>query len=201
MPSIEVVSIAAEIVNEAGHDEALRGMSYSHGLYQRFQDGEIIYAVWKEKAEERALKLAHQQGGHNKYLESIILWIDVVAPRYWWQQADTYRLSTKQSASSMHTILTRHLTQRDFADPIPEPWLEELNRLIDAKDWERVKQYLPESFLQRRMWCMSYKTLQNIYNQRKNHKLKEWHKFLDSVVDQLEYPEYIVLDWKEPENG
>lgn len=38
---------------------------------------------------------------------------------------------------------------------------------------------------------MSYKTLQNIYNQRKDHKLNEWKYFCDEVLKQIEHPEYI----------
>ena len=50
-------------------------------------------------------KLHDKDEGHNKFLESIIIWAEVTAPRYWWQEADTYRLSTKQSESTMHTLI------------------------------------------------------------------------------------------------
>jgi len=48
-------------------------------------------------------KLASKDGGHNKFLESIAVWLDITAPRYWWSQLDTYRAGvTKQSESTMH---------------------------------------------------------------------------------------------------
>ena len=76
-----------EILKEAGYDEALLGLSLSYG-------------TTIERAEEVAKKIASKNGGHNKFLESIIMWIDVTAPRYWWSQMDTYRMMTKQSQST-----------------------------------------------------------------------------------------------------
>ena len=85
-----------EILGEAGYDAAIKGLSLSKGCTI-------------ERAKEVAVNLAPKDGGHNKILESIYIWIDIVAPRYWWQEADTYRISTKQSGSTMHTIQKRLL--------------------------------------------------------------------------------------------
>ena len=125
-------------------------------------------------------------------MESMIVWLDVRAPRFFWQGADTYRISTKQSESTMHTIMRRELTQDDFQDGVDSIVLGRVNDFIRAKDFQAVKRHLPESFLQRRVWCMSYKTLQNIWYQRHDHKLPEWKEFLDQIVEQLAHPEYVV---------
>jgi hypothetical protein len=169
---------------EAGYQPALFGMSLSHSLDSEY--GEVT-----ENQESRASKLAHQQGGHNKFLESIMLWVDVTAPRYWWQQADTYRISSKQSESTMHTITKKPLAQEHFEHPVPDLIIDLLNGLIQEKNWEEAKHLLPESFLQRRMWLMSYKTLQNIIYQRGAHKLPEWKAFISQVIEQVEHPEYL----------
>jgi len=172
--------------HEAGYEAALYGMSLSHSLDMDYPLTEIKIT--------RAKKLAPLQGGHNKFLESLMLWVEVNAPRYWWQQADTYRLSTKQSESTMHTILKRELEMDDFAIPPPQSWLGDLNSMIKKGQLDKVKALLPEGFMQRRMWCMSYKMLQNIYFQRKNHKLKEWQNFLISVISQIDHPNFIATD-------
>ena len=186
--------LTVAVLREAGHVEALHGMSMSHGLHKTEaitqSDNEKL---WR-RMRNRAMKLAHMQGGHNKFLESIIMWLDVRAPRYWWQQADTYRLSTKQSESTMHTVLKYELTQEDFYEVIPANWLELLNHMRVNGDLDTVKRLLPESFMQRRVWCVSYKTLQNIYLQRKDHKLREWRVFLSAVLRKIEHPEYIKID-------
>lgn len=177
--------MTVRVLHEAGYEQALFGLSLS-------------YNTDPEKMAPVALKLAHRvqgdgyPGGENKFLEAIFLWIDVDAPRFWWQEADTYRLSTKQSESSMHTILKRCLEQEDFVEDIEPAWLTLINEKIVAKDFRWLKRHLPESFLQRRVWVMSYKTLQNIWYQRRNHKLPEWHYSLDQLMPQVQHAELIV---------
>lgn len=178
MKEFDEYRISVSVMREAGFNEAMTGITLSHG-------------ATRSRAEEIAPKLAHKGSGHGKFLESILVWLDVTAPRYWWMQADTYRMSTKQSESTMHTICKRPLTQMDFAKTLPEGWLETINGLIELKRLDLVKMVLPESFLQRRIWCVSYKTLQNIVAQRNAHKLLEWRDFCDAVIDGVEYPEFI----------
>jgi hypothetical protein len=170
--------ISTKILKESGYEEALLGMSLS-------------YNAPIERMPQRAENLAHGRPGENKFLESIMIWLDVTAPRYWWQTADTYRLSTKQSGSTSHTILKRPLVQADFSGGIPLEWVQTLNHLIELKDLDSVKRLLPESFLQRRIWVFSYKTAQNIYQQRNAHKILEWREFCDALVDQLQHPEFL----------
>ena len=169
-----------KIHKEAGYEEALFGLSLNKNQPL-------------EKMPDIMARLASMDGGHNKMLESIIVWVEVNAPRYWWTQADTYRISTKQSQSTMHTILKRPLTKNDFAER-QVSWLTllRLNGHIKAKRFDQLKRELPEGFMQKRMWCVSYKTLRNIYKQRKNHKLKEWRLFLDQLLAQLEHPEFLI---------
>lgn len=191
--------VEVTVLREAGILEALHGMSMSHGKHEgtlveplparRLQS---VLLADPEGMAARAAKLAPMQGGHNKFLESIILWLDVRAPRYWWQQADTYRTSTKQSESTMHTAVKRLLTEDDFVEPLPAGWIDELNRHVREKNLDRLKRILPEGFLQRRVWMMSYKTFQNIWMQRRTHKLEEWRQFLHQVLRQVEHPSYIT---------
>ena len=79
------------VLNEAGYQEALLGLSLS-------------YEQSLDKMPAVAERLAQRDNGHNKFLESIVVWLDVIAPRYWWQEFDTYRIGvSKQSSSTMHT--------------------------------------------------------------------------------------------------
>lgn len=199
-----------KIIQEAGYEAALLGMGLSFGK----TSGVELCALNKEHSEmsyhgenstldslhKIAKTLAHKQGGHNKSVEAIMVWIDVTAPLYWWKQADTYRMSTKQSESTMHTLMKRELTLDDFE--IPEDLAEtvdslsisikRINEYLKCKNFNAVNALLPQSFLQRRIWCMSYKTLQNIYIQRKTHKLFEWKLFCAEVLEQAEHPEFLI---------
>jgi hypothetical protein len=168
-----------KILREAGYEEAMLGLSLS-------------YDKWPEDMSRVVKKLCFKGDGHNKFLESIMLWLDVIAPRYWWQQFDTYRVGvTKQSQSTMHTITVRHLKQDDFAHPIPAEHFVHMNELINQKDWETAKHDLPESFLQRRVVCLDYMVLQRIIRQRESHRLSEWQEFVSAVLEQAVHPELL----------
>lgn len=183
--------IDVKILTEAGYEQALMGMSTS------FKDSDVSLWDWWtdaqfEKAKLRAPKLAHRDGGHNKFLESIEMWVWVRAPRGWWQEADTYRLSTKQSESTMHTILRRELKQSDFNYQLSGSHLADLNECVRRKDWMRLKGLLPEGFFQARVWKMSYKTMRNVIAQRAEHRLPEWPDFCNQILTQAEHPEFLV---------
>lgn len=65
-------------------------------------------------------------------------------------------------------------------------FLESLRvKYIETKDvryWKELIRWLPESWLQTRTCTMNYENLMNMYHQRKNHKLSEWHTFCDWVL-------------------
>ncbi len=167
------------ILEEHGYDAALLGLSLSYD-----QPSERMASV--------ASRLRFRGDGHNKFLESIVAWLDVTAPRYFWQQFDTYRIGvSKQSQSTMHTMTARSLRQEDFSHPVPNEHLEHLNRGIAAADWERVKRDLPESFLQRRIVCINYMALQRIVRQRRSHRLAEWPMFVEQVLAGVDHPELL----------
>lgn len=182
--------------------EALFGIGLSFGLTS---DIEYVMQLKDTPAYDRLMKvargLAHKQGGHNKFLETIMFTLDIDAPRYWWSQFDTYRVGiSKQSESTMHTIMAREITDDDFEDGMFEHITEELNAIrsdylkAEAEGDEEaktrcfmdMKAALPEAFLQRRIVVVNLKTLQNMYMQRKNHRLPQWHKFFEDISAQLE---------------
>ena len=179
------------ILNEAGYDEAMLGLSLSYG-----QLPEDMPAV--------ATKLLPLGGSHVKFLESIIVWLDIDAPLYWWKQADTYRAPqgdpehlsvpsgvSKQSESTMHTILKRPLELSDFTRPIPLQTLNRLNGLIEDKLFDQLNAELPNGFLQRRVVTTNYKVLRNMIEQRRNHRLAEWQTFISEVSSQVKHPELL----------
>lgn len=167
-------------LDEHGYSEALLGLSLSRGQSL-------------DKMPVLAERLADKDGGHNKFLEFIHVWLDITAPRYWWQQMATYRVGNSwQSASTMYSIFNRPLLQSDFEYPINEATLAVLNSYISDKNFEVIKNELPEGYLQRRIMDTNYKALRNIILQRRYHKLSEWKYFCATVLSQIEHPEFIV---------
>jgi len=200
--------MTVDVIEEAGFLPALMGLGLSHGLTSDERAGRAWFEVDLERRlQNRAKNLAPMDGGHNKFLESIQVWLDIKAPRYWWQEFDTYRVGvSKQSESTMHTLTRRKLTQEDFVSPIPSLRLAELNKVIgrysSAKEidllpdmhFRELKLLLPEGFLQRRIVNLNYKVLRNIYTQRRTHRLIEWRLFLGKVLEQIESPDFITKE-------
>lgn len=68
--------------------------------------------------------------------------------------------------------------------------LEQLRqKYLETKDkryWKELVRWLPNGWLQTRTVTMSYANFRNIYFQRKNHKLTEWHRFC-GIINLLPY--------------
>jgi len=188
--------INTQITEEAGYGSAMIGISLCH-------------KITVERAKKVAEKLAFKDGGHNKFLEEMQIWALVQAPRYWWQEADTYRLSSKQSESTMHTlvkelqrvgvgvdvagheVLLKQWGVENFESNVSFTTLQRLELLAMESDLVALKGLLPEGFLQRRLWNFSYKTLRNMILQRRNHRLPHWPQFLSTVLKSIQYPELL----------
>ena len=57
-------------------------------------------------------------------------------------------------------------------------------KYIETKDkryWWQIIQLLPSSYNQKRTVLLNYEVLSNICAWRRNHKLDEWHQFIDAV--------------------
>lgn len=155
-----------------------------------------------------ARKLATAGSDHRKFLRQIMVSVDIIAPRYWWAEFDTYKVGTvANSCSTMHTIHKRDLTLDDFstdglnAISIAQlgAWIKFLNatRIIytETKDksyWRNLIMLLPQNFNQKRAVTLNYEVLLNQYHARKQHKLSEWLDYCD-WIESLPYFKEICL--------
>ena len=179
------------VLCEAGFKEALFGLSLSYrtltpleinGTKRYFDDDQHFLKLCKI-----AETLAFKQGGHNKFLESMQVWLLIRGSLSFWKQFDTYRVgTTKQSESTMHTLKKRALTENDFTkETFCIPTITQ-NFSIDE-----MRDSLPSGFLECRVVNTNYKTLQNIIHQRKNHKSKKWNIFIEQLLKQVQHPEFL----------
>ena len=169
-------------------------------------------AVIGEKDMNLSLKLQKAGPEHCKHLRMVMCWASITAPRFWWQEFDTYRTGVeKVSCSTMHKLMARPLTLDDFeceegAQMALESVIRNLNarmetwkNMIDVDDdaakkvWREIIEILPQSYLQKRTVMMSYASLRNIVRQRKGHKLKEWAQCIDWVRT-LPYANELIFD-------
>lgn len=159
-------------------------------------------------------RLAAAGSEHAKYRRMLPVWVTITAPRYWWTEYDTYKVGTvANSCSTMHKIAAKEFTTDDFSGEMlsdieacdNESYRDELGIVISAlnhareaylrtKDksyWWQMIQLLPQSYNQRRTLMLNYEVLANIYRQRHDHRLNEWHTFCE-WIETLPYAELIV---------
>lgn len=87
------------------------------------------------------------------------------------------------------------LVYEDFTDDIISMCEQIRQKYVATKDkryWRALVQILPNAWLQTRTVSLSYANLRNIYFQRRNHKLKEWHQFCD-WVSTLPYAKELIM--------
>jgi len=160
-----------------------------------WDDDDFEFYTIGEKDKDLSIKLQKAGPEHCKHLRMIYVWADITAPRYWWNEFDTYRAGVeKVSCSTMHKLMARPITKDDFEhDSMNEEYLDRMIESINnsmlayelCKDpdhkreiWRGIIQALPQSYLQKRTVCMSYAALRNIVRQRQGHKLIEWEYFI-----------------------
>ena len=158
---------------------------------------------------------------HRKFLRQIIVCADIIAPIYWWKEFDTYKIgTTANSTSTMHKLTSTPITkdcfemndynsdllvyQREpydfdqYMDEIADDIINHCENLrkwyLETKDlryWKELIRWLPEGWLQTRTVTMNYENLRNMYFQRLNHKLSEWHYFCN-WIRKLPYAEKLI---------
>lgn len=179
------------VLKESGFYEALFGLSLSFNVITP----EVITGETTLLSNEKFLKmqkvaetLAFKGGGHNKFLESIQVWMLVRGSISFWKQFDTYRCGiSKQSESTMHTLKKRAITEKDFTKETYCIPAIHGNMTIDE-----MRDNLPSGFLECRVVNVNYKTLQNIIFQRQNHKSNKWNTFINMLLKQVQHPEYLI---------
>jgi hypothetical protein len=130
---------------------------------------------------------------HAKIMRMVIVWMAIRAPRYWWQQFDTYRIGVeKLSESTMHTLMRDGATPNDFTPDTPVEVITLLNEYIKLGCFRMAKAALPEGFLQKRLVMTSYQALRRMWLQRKEHRLIEWHEFIDALRE-LPYADELIF--------
>ena len=65
---------------------------------------------------ELMMKLSKAGTDHRKFMRMITVYVDILAPLYWWKEFDTYKVGTvANSCSTMHKIHEKPFTFEDFS--------------------------------------------------------------------------------------
>ena len=165
-----------EIAGLAGALTALRlpyGKEVRSRMYttiKHWQEGiDNPYHVWKNGAEveinNRDLALIQtliKRGDeHAKIVRGINVWAKITAPVYFWAEAETYRAGHERLASES----TMHIDCKG----------------LSGKELQEAKAAIPMGKELTKVDMFSYQALRRIVSQRHDHRLPEWHQFIDWV--------------------
>jgi hypothetical protein len=109
---------------------------------------------------------------HAKVVRGIIAYAKITAPVYWWSEMETYRAGHERLSSES----TMHIDARGLSG----------NKLVE------VKKNIPMGKMLTKVDFFSYQCLRNIVKQRHNHRLPEWHLFVD-WVKALPFADELIL--------
>ena len=106
-------------------------------------------------------RLIKNSDEHAKVMRGVVAWAKITAPVFWWCEAECYRAGHERlcSESTMHTDC----------------------RGLVGEELQKAKGEIPMGRELTKIDMFSYQALRNICRQRANHRLPEWHQFIDWV--------------------
>lgn len=162
------------------------------------KDGHVLTVSIGENDKELARRLIRAGTEHRKFLRQIKVSVDLVMPNYMTNEFDTYKIATdRNSCSLQHKGSSRDFVANDFHvdtayDDMVSSDLYAILHIVnkyrrlfvetkDYKYFRLMRQFMPMSYLYRFTWTANYEVLLNMYRQRKNHRLVEWHDICDWI--------------------
>lgn len=145
---------------------------------------------------QRAVKLANATGGgHDQFLTGIVVQFDLALTNKAWVEAERYRfLNFVSSMSTMHraAVLPIKECSSGYVSPVVLQEAERLQKAYLAIDGaahptQKKEAYLallynlPAGFELTAGMTTNYRCLKNIYWQRRDHRLHEWHIVCDWI--------------------
>lgn len=109
---------------------------------------------------------------HAKVVRGINVWAKITAPVFFWAEEETYRAGHERLASES----TMHIDCKG----------------LSGKELQEAKAAIPMGKELTKVDVFSYQTLRRIVAQRHNHRLPEWHTFIDWVRT-LPFAEELIL--------
>ena len=142
---------------------------------------------------KRAIQLANAKGGgHDQYLTGITVMFDMTVSNKAWVEAERYRFLTfVSSMSTMHRVAFFQIGDccNAYTDKAAIEAAERLQAEYHAISDPSLKKEaylkllynLPAGFELMAGMVTNYRCLRNIYEQRRNHKLPDWHVVCDWI--------------------
>ena len=147
----------------------------------------------------RAVNLARAKGGgHNQFLSGLLVAFDLTCTNKMWVELERYRFITfVSSQSTMHRIAKFDLNKsyNEYVDKRIISIMEELKKEYEAnptpENYLRLLYNNPAGFELTARLTTNYRSLRNVYQQRKNHRLPEWREFCKWIEELPYFKEFI----------
>lgn len=109
---------------------------------------------------------------HSKCIRGLVVYAEITAPIFFLREIETYRAGRERlsSESTMHSQC----------------------RGLSGDELVKAKAEMPMGTIQKTIDMLSYQCLRNIVRQRHDHRLPEWHTFVDWVRT-LPYAEELIF--------
>jgi len=112
------------------------------------------------KDRKLAGKLVKAGSSHSKFTRGIMVYVEMEFQASFMIELDTYKFATTLSTSSSMLQELKHLKGNELA--------EQKQKDLSTKVYKRIAVF-------------NYQTLENIYRQRRNHRLPDWQIFCDLI--------------------
>lgn len=167
-------------------------------------------------ARARVLAAAPSNSGHPNFLTGIRVSFDIKYPNYFSPELQRYNfLDIVTSSSKMHKIMVMANDPKAYNKYVNQASLDNMKKLVESYNWACETGSLEDQYeafmavisncpqgLELFMRCSTnYMQLRNIYNQRKNHKLKEdWGTFC-RFIENLPYASDFITQDSAPKDA
>ncbi len=164
------------------------------------------------------LRLARAGSVDGKFRRMIVVYVDITAPLYWWEEFEAYNMGiVVNSCSTMQKVKEKEFTLEDFScehilgkgivpDHTDENPYDILQSVVNCLNyirscylqtenklyWRQMIQLLPSSYNQKRTVMLNYEVLANIYQHWSNRNLDEWRD-LHCWITNLPWFEIIII--------
>ena len=172
-----------KLIEIGGFASALKALRLPYGKEARsemvsttFAHGNFIGYDSKISINDKDLSLmsalVKRGDEHAKVMRGIVVWAEITAPVYMWAEIETYRAGHERLSSQS----TMHIDCKG----------------LKGEELQKAKSEIPMGKELKKIDFFSYQCLRNIYFQRRNHRLPEWHQFCE-WIEGLPYAKELII--------
>lgn len=192
----------SDSTNEENCDECIHYADYTVCKYNHIHEC-LNFKAGPDDL-ELMTRLCSAGTDHRKFMRMIVVYMDVIAPLYWWKEYDTYKVGTvANSCSTMHKIAEKEFTLDDFScehlfdeESLP-PYKERVNidhckplAAIDVNG--QCCYYTPKTFL--KMTCHVLNHFRELYLKTKDKKY--WWQMIQLLPSSYNQRRTVMLNYE-----